>query len=82
MTDKLFVTVWGLQEKEIKHFCFDQCKKVIFGLLMDDTFGGLSHCYEVKCPFLDKEMTEPFGEVSGHPAYLRKLVDVPAAKEG
>ena len=53
--------------------CNASCKKVIFGLLMDEQLGGLSHCFEVNCPFVEKEMSEPFGEVNGTNAYLRKL---------
>jgi hypothetical protein len=73
MSEKMFVTVWGLQKAEINAHCFGSCKKVIFGLLMDEQFGGLSHCFEVNCPFVEKEMSEPFGEVNGVNAYLRKL---------
>ena len=73
MTEKMFITVWGLQKAEIEAHCFDSCKKVIFGLLMDKQLGGLSHCFEVNCPFVEKEMSEPFGEVNGTNAYLRKL---------
>ena len=69
----MFVTVWGLQQSEIESHCFGSCKKVIFGLLMDEQLGGLSHCFEVNCPFVKKEMSEPFGEVNGVNAYLRKL---------
>jgi len=80
--DKIFVTVWELQKAEINHYCFDNCKKVIFGLIMDEQLGGLSHCYESHCPFLDREMDEPFGEVNGRNAYLRKLVEIPQPAEG
>ena len=73
MSKKMFITVWALQEKEIQHYCFGSCGKVIFGLLVDDQLGGLSHCYENVCPFVEKEMDEPFGEVRGTNAYLRKL---------
>jgi len=73
MSEKMFVTVWGLQEAEIEARCFGSCKKVIFGLLMDEQLGGLSHCFEANCPFVEKEMPEPFGEVDGTNAYLRKL---------
>jgi hypothetical protein len=72
-SNKMFVTVWELQEAEIEAHCFGSCKKVIFGLLMDDEMGGLSHCFEVNCPFAEKEMPVPFGEVNGTNAYLRKL---------
>ena len=78
MAEKTFVTVWGLQKDEINHYCFGECKKVIFGLLMDDELGGLSHCLEANCPFLDQEMNEPFGEIDGYDVYLRKLKDIPA----
>jgi len=73
MSEKMFVTVWGLQKAEINAHCFGSCKKVMFGLLMDEQIGGLSHCFEVNCPFVEKEMSEPFGEVNGANAYLRKL---------
>jgi len=73
MSEKMFVTVWGLQKAAIETRCFGSCKKVIFGLLMDEQLGGLSHCFEVNCPFVEKEMSEPFGEVNGTNAYLRKL---------
>jgi hypothetical protein len=73
MPEKMFITVWGLQKAEIETHCFGSCKKVIFGLLMDEQLGGLSHCFEANCPFVEKEMSEPFGEVNGTNAYLRKL---------
>ena len=73
MPDKMFVTVWGLQQAEIEAHCFGSCKKVVFGLLMDEQYGGLSHCFEAACPFVETEMSEPFGEVNGANAYLRKL---------
>ncbi len=73
MSEKMFVTVWGLQQAEIEAHCFGSCKKVIFGLLMDEQLGGLSHCFESNCPFVEKEMLEQFGEVNGVNAYLRKL---------
>ncbi len=78
MAKRCYITVWAIQEDEIKHWCFDNCGKVIFGLLMDDELGGLSHCYETECPHLDKEMDEPFGTIPGIDAecYLRKLKDV------
>ena len=79
MSKKCYVTVWAIQEDEIKHWCFDNCGKVIFSLLIDDELGGLSHCWESDCPHLDKEMDEPFGEVQGNNAYMRKLKDLPEA---
>jgi hypothetical protein len=78
--DKTFVTVWALQEKEIGCHCFDNCGKVIFGLIMDEQIGGLSSCHEEKCPHLEVEITEPFGEVNGQNVYLRKLK--PCPKDG
>jgi hypothetical protein len=79
MGHKMFVTVWELQKAEIEAHCFGSCKKVIFGLLMDEQLGGLSHCFEVNCPFNEREMSEPFGEVNGTNAYLRKLKPVGSA---
>ena len=73
MPEKMFVTVIELQQAEIEAHCFGSCGKVIFGLLMDAELGGLSHCFEANCPFVDKEMTEPFCQVNGTNAYLRKL---------
>lgn len=73
MPERMFVTIWELQKSEIEVCCFGSCKKVIFGLLMDEQLGGLSHCFEVNCPFVEKEMSEPFGEVDSTNVYLRKL---------
>lgn len=74
MSDKkMFVTVWLMQQAEIEQHCFNSCGKVIFGLIEDEGLGALSHCFEVNCPFVEKEMDEPFGEVNGVDAYLRKL---------
>ncbi len=73
MSEKCFETVWALQKAEIQYYCFDKCGKVIFGLVMDDELGGLSTCHEDNCPFVEKDMDEPFGEVKGCNAYLRKL---------
>ncbi len=73
MSDKCFVTVWGLQKAEIEHYCFTKCGKALFSIVMDEQFGGLSPCNEVNCPYLEKEMDEPFGEMQGDLVYLRKL---------
>ena len=71
--EKCYITVWALQEEEIKHYCFDQCKKVIFGFLDVEDIGGVSHCYIDDCPYLEAQLDEPFGELNGRNVYLRKL---------
>jgi hypothetical protein len=57
MIDKMFVTIIGLQKAEIEQHCFGSCKKTIFGMIMDEEYGGLSHCFEANCPFLDMKGT-------------------------
>ena len=70
---KLFAVVLGLQRPEIEQYCFHDCGKIIVGGLDDKQLGSLLPCRQETCPFLDKEMAEPFGEVDGETVYLRKL---------
>ena len=73
MSDKCFVVPFEAQEKEINHWCFDNCGKIIFALIFDAELGGLSHCYCEDCPHDEITMDEPFGESQHGLVYLRKL---------
>lgn len=75
---KLFVTPFQTQAAEIKQYCLGECGKAEFGLLHDDQYN-YSSCSQTECPYLDKEMSTPMGEVDGQALYLRKLVDLPKA---
>lgn len=64
-----------------KH-CFGDCGKIsIAGAIDDPLTGGLMVCCEVKCPWLKKEMTEPYGTTMSfgrpHEIYIRALTDTP-----
>lgn len=66
-----------------KH-CFGDCGKISIGGAIDDPVtGGLMVCCETVCPWLKKEMTEPYGTTMSfgepHEIYLRALTDSPKA---
>jgi len=71
---KAYATVWMAQAVEINKYCFGECGKANISLVMDEQLGGLSTCNVEKCPFLDKQIDEPVGEVEGDNVYLRKLI--------
>lgn len=71
-----------LQKPLIEKHCFGDCGKVsMAGVIEDELLGGLWVCCEVKCPWLDKEMDEPYGSTMSfgrpHEVYLRLLTDTP-----
>jgi hypothetical protein len=73
------------QRSLIEKHCFGDCGKVSAGgVILDETVGGLVVCCETACPWLEREMDEPWGMTMsfGHPheVYLRKLTDTPAPK--
>lgn len=87
------VKVWGLialeksQEPLIQKHCFGDCGKVsMAGAINDDQLGPLWVCCEAKCPWLGKEMDEPYGNTMSfgrpHEVYLRVLTESPSQKEG
>lgn len=71
------------QRPLIEKHCFGDCGKVsMAGAIDDDVVGPLWVCCETKCPWLDKEMHEPYGTTMSfgrpHEVYLRMLADTPA----
>lgn len=86
------IKVFGLlalqpsQEPLIKKHCFGDCGKVsAAGAIVDDLLGGLWVCCETQCPWLEKEMDEPYGTTMSfgmpHEIYLRVIKDTPAASK-
>lgn len=84
------IKVFGLlafeksQKPLIEKHCFGDCGKIsAAGVIMDDTVGGLWVCCEEVCPWLRKQMTEPFGTTMSfgrpHEIYIRTITDEPAA---
>jgi hypothetical protein len=85
------VKVFGLiafektQKPLIEKHCFGDCGKVsMAGAINDDMTGPLWVCCEEQCPWLLKQMDEPFGTTMSfgrpHEVYLRTLTDTPIAR--
>lgn len=71
------------QKPLIDKHCFGDCGKVsMAGFITDDLVGGLCVCCETTCPWLDKEMDEPYGTTMSfgrpHEVFIRVLTDTPA----
>lgn len=85
------IKVYGLlafheeQRPLIEKHCFGDCGKVsAAGVIMDDAVGGLWVCCEEVCPWLRKQMDEPWGTTMSfgrpHEVFLRTLSDAPGAE--
>jgi hypothetical protein len=66
------------QKPGIDAHCFGDCGKVsMAGGIDDDLVGPLFVCCEHECPYLDKQMDEPFGTTNSfgrpHEVYLRTI---------
>ncbi len=77
------ITMDKKQQALIQAHCFGDCGKVsMAGAIMDDQLGGLMVCCEVVCPWLGKEMDDPYGTTMSfgkpHEIYLRALSETPA----
>ena len=72
MSEK-FLVVHELQEKEIKHYCFEKCGKIIIGAMHDDQFS-YGFCNVRECPYEDK-LAENYGfdDENNCKLHLRKL---------
>lgn len=71
------------QGQLIKKHCCGDCGKIsMAGIIKDEKLGGLLVCVEEKCPWLGKQMDEPYGTTMSfgqpHEVYLRVLTDTPA----
>lgn len=89
------IKVYGLlilvpsQKPLIEKHCFGDCGKIsMAGGITDDTVGALMVCCEEVCPWLAKQMDEPYGTTMSfgkpHEVYLRTITDKPgsAAADG
>lgn len=85
------IKVYGLlmmhkdQMPLIDKHCFGDCGKVsTAGVIDAGVVGGLWVCPEHACPWLGKQMDEPFGTTNSfgrpHEVFLRVLSDTPIAK--
>lgn len=83
------IKVWGLlmmhpeQKPLINKHCFGDCGQVsMAGVINDDQLGGLWVCTQAVCPWLGKQMDEPYGTTMSfgrpHEVYLRVVSDTPA----
>lgn len=87
------IKVFGLlafhkaQKPLIDKHCFGDCGKVsVAGVIEDAELGGLWVCCETVCPWLDKQMDEPYGTTMSfgrpHEVYLRMITDTPGGQHG
>lgn len=73
------------QKPLIDKHCFGDCGKVsMAGVINDDLVGPLWVCCEEVCPWLGKQMDEPYGTTMSfgrpHAIYLRVLSDTQPPK--
>ena len=61
------------QRKQIAMHCFGDCGRIIVGAGYDPAIGEIGICRYDDCPYLDKQMSEPIGDIDGESLYLRKL---------
>lgn len=66
------------QEPGITAHCFGDCGKIsMAGAIACEQTGGLMVCCEHECPFLEKQMDEPWGTTMSfgrpHEVYLRTV---------
>ena len=73
---KIYGLAWMIQENEIKEFCFNRCKSILFAMAEDETIGPLGLCAREDCPHLDKQLDEATGELDGDDLFIRKLIDL------
>ena len=76
-----------IQGPLITKHCYGDCGKVsMAGIIADDLTGGLIVCCEEVCPWLARQMDEPYGNTMSfgrpHEVFLRALTDTPNATEG
>ena len=76
---KLYLVPWTIQ-KFAGGICWgEECGKGVVGAVEISFGDGLSveciPCREDPCPFAERTMDEPCGDVAGEDAYLRKLKD-------
>jgi hypothetical protein len=87
------IKVYGLiafektQKPLIEKHCFGDCGKVsMAGAINDELCGPLWVCCEEACPWLLKQMDEPYGTTMSfgqpHEVFLRTLTDTPAGVGG
>jgi hypothetical protein len=87
-TEQLPIKVYGLlilektQKPLIEKHCYGDCGKIsMAGAIEDAQLGGLMVCCEEVCPWLKKQMDEPYGTTNSfgrpHEVFLRTLTDTP-----
>lgn len=76
---KVYLLSWGAQKPEIDHFCFGECKQIVFGMIeyMDVGWG---YCMEAECPhksdekdFGIEDIQNPLGRAKRAHIIVRKL---------
>jgi hypothetical protein len=74
---KLFAVLFPVQQRQIEAWCWgDGCGHGVCGAI-DLGMSAAIPCNQITCPHVDREMTEPCGEVQGRPVFLRKLREMP-----
>jgi hypothetical protein len=69
----IYGLIFNRQRELIEKYCFGECKKIILGAIFDPLLGEVGVCRTAECPYMEKQMDEPFGTVMGEPVYIRKL---------
>ncbi len=63
------------QNEASKKHCFGDCGKIICAGLDLEELGSSFICRQDKCPYMEKQLDEPIGDLDGEQIYLRKLVE-------
>ena len=79
----LYAMSYGAQRKEVEHYCFDMCGKVLVGGEIDLSGGMFATCREENCPYVidtadlgDNELEGPHGNKRVEHLIVRKLKGV------
>lgn len=73
----IYGLVLGIESQKtiISTHCFGDCGQIILGVMDGGEFGPLLVCHTPasQCPYMDREMSEPIGDLHGTPIFLRML---------
>lgn len=73
----IYLILFPHQKAQIEAWCWGPgCGKGIVSAV-DIGPSATVVCREESCPYLDRQMDEPLGDLDGEPCYLRKLKEVP-----
>lgn len=78
ITAKCYLLSFDIQRDEIDKYCFDECKKILFGCwkeleIKPGKIMTFMLCKSDECPFLKNQSDEPLASDEESDYYLRAL---------